>query len=129
MTIGVEVLGRDMRLYLLVRRDLKMPAGKLAAMAGHAFVDCAVKYASGSEVHQSVFNGYQRDGQTKIVLGVADLNQLLRLRDAAAANFICTSTVLDEGRTVFPAHTIPVCAVGLCRREDLPLEFETLGLY
>lgn len=119
----------DLRMYLLVRRDLNMPAGKLAAMAGHAFVDCAIRFMNRSETDYELFKQYQRCGQTKIVLGVADLNQLLRLRDYTVAAGICTGTVVDEGRTVFPAHTIPVCALGLCRREELPTEMQALELY
>lgn len=119
----------ELRMYLLARRDLEMPSGKLAAMAGHAFLDCGMRFIKQSEENRRLFDLYQKYGQTKIVLGVDDLNQLLRFRDIAVAAGFCTATVMDEGRTVFPEKTIPVFAIGPVFKQDLPHKFDRLRLY
>lgn len=120
----------QLRMYLLVRRDLEMTAGKLAAMAGHGFVDCAIRHANRSERFSEEFGEYQKAGQTKIVLGVEGINELVRLRDLASNKFLTTATIVDEGRTCFNGvHTVTVCAIGPCYADQLPEEITHLGLY
>lgn len=118
------------RMYLIARRDLRMSAGKLAAQAGHAFLNCGLRFIKASLENNDIFAEYKRSGETKIVLGVDTLGELVRLRDLAVANGIITATVMDEGRTQFNGvPTITCCALGVTRRRDMPREFEKLDLY
>lgn len=126
-----QIDGRELCMYCVMRRDLEMSPGKLAAMAGHAFVDCAFRYIKQrKQMGVIYFDKYQRAGQTKIVLAVNSLSELVRVRDLAIAAFHTTATIVDEGRTVFKGVPTVTCfAVGPCKKSDLPEEFAKLELY
>lgn len=92
---------------ILVRKDLNMPCGKLAAQVAHAAVDAA---------HNATFNTlwlWKKSGKTKIVLGVAGYEDLAALfAKAKDANLPC-SFIVDEGRTVFNGeYTSTTCGIG-----------------
>ena len=56
----------EYKMVILVRQDLKLPKGKMAAQVAHAAVEAAVK-SSDSKV-----DGWLSQGQKKVVLKVVD---------------------------------------------------------
>lgn len=106
------------KMVILVRRDLKMPPGKIAAQVAHACMkvffselqntdtmdkqsDGTFKMREFSLPNLPHFENYIRGAFTKVVLGVDDEEQLLRLYELARGKGIHCSLIKDAGRTVF----------------------------
>lgn len=73
-----------MRRLFIIRKDLNLSAGKLAAMVGH----CAEAYwlnlvRTGQLIPQDVMDGYVNDIFTKTICEAKNLNQLMKAADAA----------------------------------------------
>lgn len=103
---------------IVVRKDLNMPAGKLAAQVAHASVGAFIKSASYST---NVISLWESDGCTKIVLEIEDLEALLALAHKAD-NFLheCTDLIVDEGRTCFDGvHTVTCLGIGPYYSDDI----------
>ena len=95
-----------MKLALLVRGDLGMGRGKIAAQVAHAAV--AAVLASG----EADLAAWLADGQPKVVLKVATGEQLLDLARQAAARGLTVEVVRDAGRTQVAAGTPTCCSIG-----------------
>jgi PTH2 family peptidyl-tRNA hydrolase len=95
-----------MKLALIVRTDLGMGRGKIAAQVAHAAV--AAVLASG----EADLAAWLADGQPKVVLKVATEEHLLGLARQAAARGLPAEIVRDAGRTQVPAGTPTCCAIG-----------------
>lgn len=89
---------RPMVIYAIVRKDLEMTAGKLAAQAGHAYAE-AVEYAS-----QELMATYKGTGHgTKIVMTAKNFGLIKRIyREAKKAELPCY-LIIDRGH-IFPPH-------------------------
>jgi peptidyl-tRNA hydrolase, PTH2 family len=94
-----------MKLALIVRTDLGMGRGKIAAQVAHAAV--AAVLASG----EADLAAWLADGQPKVVLKVATEEHLLGLARQAAARGLPAEIVRDAGRTQVPAGTPTCCAI------------------
>ena len=112
---------------ILVRKDLDMPPGKLAAQVAHASLNAYVATSLG---------GYQHDifkwidsGATKVVLEVQGLTQLAAKLEEANARGLSTALVTDEGRTVFNEPTITCGAIGPADSDAINLITGGLLLY
>jgi PTH2 family peptidyl-tRNA hydrolase len=126
---------------ILVRKDIKMPKGKLAAQVSHAsmavildllrsgelqmasniaepavvFQDSAYKFVSEYRcVEQWLNNSF-----TKVCLGVDDLQTMESLYRKALAKGIPCSFIVDEGRTCFNEPTATCCGIGPWHSEQI----------
>ncbi|XP_029654528.1 peptidyl-tRNA hydrolase 2, mitochondrial-like [Octopus sinensis] len=90
---------------IVVRTDLKMEKGKIAAQAGHAAVDCALKAV---RHHPHLLDMWKRDGQPKIVLKV---NSEEELRTVTSGGLI-RSLICDAGRTQVKSGTFTALGIG-----------------
>lgn len=99
---------------ILVRKDLNMPCGKLAAQVAHAAVKAVLK------VDNYVYDNWNKQGSTKIVLGVSDYSELVSYFNLAVNQQLPCSLIVDEGRTIFNNnyHTTTV-AIGPAKVEDI----------
>lgn len=113
----------EIRMWAAVRLDLRMPEGKLANQAGHAFVGAFAR--APRNIAEEYMSG---PGQAKIVLGVKNEAELLRMHELCKAAGLPTVVTKDQGRTVFEDRTYTVMAVGPCRSGDLPKPFTRLRL-
>lgn len=95
------------KLVLLVRTDLDMSRGKIAAQAAHAAV-MAVLATRGS----SDCAAWLGEGQPKVVLRVSGEQELSRLATAARAAGLPVELVRDAGRTQLAPGTPTCCAIG-----------------
>jgi PTH2 family peptidyl-tRNA hydrolase len=95
------------KLALVVRTDLAMGKGKIAAQAAHAAV-AAVLANLGTEGAAAWLD----DGQPKVVLRVPDGDALLSVCADAEAAGLPTQRVEDAGRTQVSAGTLTCCAIG-----------------
>ena len=106
---------------ILVRKDIKMPKGKLAAQASHASIAPILQLLRDGDLnvvckrfeckHDSV-EQWLNGSFTKVCLGVDDLDQMVNLYEAAKAEGIPCSFIVDEGRTCFSEPTATCCGIG-----------------
>jgi len=95
-----------MKQAILVRMDLKMPKGKLATQVAHAAVDAVVN----SE--RNMVDDWLSSGAKKVVLKVADKQELVKYIKLAKEAGLMTSLITDAGMTFFDKPTITCGAIG-----------------
>ena len=103
---------------LVVRKDLKLSAGKLAVQCSHAAVSCSLQ-AKKSE--QRIFERWTNGGSMKICLSVKDEEALRILMGQAKSAGLITNLVKDAGHTEIPAGTITVLGIGPAPRRIIDL--------
>ena len=96
-----------MKLVLVVRTDLDMGRGKIAAQMAHAAVAAALRAQGTAD-----FAEWLQAGQPKVVLKVAGEDQLRELCAAATAEGLPVEVVHDAGRTQVEAGTMTCAAIG-----------------
>lgn len=91
---------------LLIRSDVKMSKGKIAAQAAHASVDASCS------ANKKLFKNWRSEGMKKIALKVDSLEQLELLLEKASSLDIVTSKIADAGHTEVKPGTITCGAIG-----------------
>ena len=91
---------------ILVREDLKLPKGKLAAQCSHASVDTILKS------DKKMIDLWKKEGAKKIVLKVKDEKELLKYRQMAEDAGLKTALITDAGHTVLEPGTITCLGIG-----------------
>lgn len=109
------VNGRRVKQVILVRTDLHMPTGKLAAQVAHAAMRNLSEKVNGKsvpcldEAEEAWYHGSFR----KIVLAVKDEAELRRYMTQASGAGLRVETVVDNGDTVFNGvKTLTCIAIG-----------------
>ena len=95
-----------MKQVILVRQDLHMPPGKLAAQCCHASVETVLKS------DRDLVDEWKREGMAKIVLRVDDKEQLLLTMKAAKQAGLVCALIRDAGKTFFKEPTITCLGIG-----------------
>ena len=98
---------------ILVRQDLKMPKGKLAAQVAHASLESA--YMTLPEVVEA----WRMGGAKKIVLKVKDRGELLRHIRKARKLDLSNSLIKDAGHTFFKLPTLTCGGIGPVKEDEL----------
>jgi len=102
--IGVTMA---VKLALVVRTDLGMGRGKIAAQVAHAAVAAVLATSRSRD-----FAAWLAEGQPKVVLKVASADQLLDVARRARAAGLPVELIQDAGRTQVAPGTATCCAVG-----------------
>lgn len=97
------------KMVIAVRKDLRLSAGKMAAQVAHAAVNCA--FAS-KRRKPDWFERWYDEGQKKVVVKVASLDELLRLKVQAEDAGLVTSLIMDAGLTELPPNTTTCLGIG-----------------
>jgi PTH2 family peptidyl-tRNA hydrolase len=97
----------ETKLTLIVRSDLGMGRGKIAAQASHAAVAAALASAGSRD-----FKAWLRDGQPKVVLRATGEGHLYAIADTAHAAGLPVQVIHDAGRTQVAEGTPTACAIG-----------------
>ena len=95
-----------MKQSIILRRDLKLSAGKAAAQASHASVEA---YKKASEESQEE---WESEGQKKVVLRVANKKELRDLFMQAKREKLPCALIKDAGHTQIALGTITAVAIG-----------------
>ena len=101
--------GFSHKMVVVVRRDLKLSPGKMAAQVAHAAVDCALKAKADAE---KTFKKWKSEGQKKVVVRVDSERELHELKLQAEGRGLTTSIISDAGLTEVPPGTVTVLGVG-----------------
>ena len=94
---------------MVVRKDLKMSTGKTAVQVAHASV---LALRAAERMEKKWVQEWERSGQPKIVCAVENLEQLLEVKDRAAAAKLPVAIVEDAGLTELPPGTITCLGIG-----------------
>jgi peptidyl-tRNA hydrolase, PTH2 family len=95
------------KLVLVVRTDLGMGRGKIAAQAAHAAVAAAL-----ATLGRPDFAQWLQDGQPKVVLRAGSAEQLDQIARQAQAARLPVEVIHDAGRTQLAPDTPTCCSVG-----------------
>lgn len=95
-----------MKQAIIIRNDLKLPKGKLAAQAGHAAVEAVLRS------DKDKIKIWRENGQMKIVLKVDDERSLLKFNQMAKDEGLTTALITDAGRTVIAPGTRTCLGIG-----------------
>jgi len=102
------------KLALVVRTDLGMGRGKIAAQVAHAAVAAVL-----SNLRSAPFAEWLREGQPKVVLKVGSGADLEQVCTAAGAAGLPVRVVRDAGRTQVAPGTLTCCAIGPALADDV----------
>jgi PTH2 family peptidyl-tRNA hydrolase len=91
---------------ILMREDLKLPKGKMAAQAAHAAVE-AVLRSDKDKVKK-----WRNEGMMKIIVKVKDEKELFKYKSQAEAFMLTTAVITDAGKTVVEPGTVTCMAIG-----------------
>jgi PTH2 family peptidyl-tRNA hydrolase len=108
----IRVLGShddDYKMVILMRNDLKMGKGKIAAQAAHAAVICS---HACKKKDPKAFDSWLLSGQTKVVLKVNSESELFEFKAMAEAQNMTTAIVCDAGRTQLDPGTYTCLGIG-----------------
>ncbi len=97
---------KDLKQVILVRKDLKLSKGKMAAQASHASVEAVL------ESNKSDVTEWRSQGMKKSVLGVADKSELLKFKQLAKDSGLVVALITDAGRTHLEPGTMTCLAIG-----------------
>ncbi|KAK8863376.1 peptidyl-trna hydrolase 2 [Apiospora arundinis] len=104
----------ECKLVLVVRTDLGMTKGKIAAQASHATLACyktMSRFPAGSPQAQ-LLKKWERSGQAKIAVQVKSQQELTDLRTRARSLGLTAEVIQDAGRTQIEAGSYTVLGVG-----------------
>ena len=93
----------------MIRVDLKMSVGKIAAQAAHAAVSAAEECR---RIKPEWLRDWLEEGQKKVVLRVSELEELKQLHEQAKSLGLPISMVEDAGLTEVPPGTITALGIG-----------------
>lgn len=116
------------KMVIVVRKDLKMPRGKIAAQASHASVGALLQSMFGKRLEESDFDGLQinktpnvddatkdwlTEGFTKICVYVESEQELLNIYKKAEESGLNVCLITDNGNTCFNGIPTKTClAIG-----------------
>lgn len=116
----------EVKMVIVVRKDLKMGKGKIAAQVSHAcmkvFFD-KLKTGKNDSFELPVlpyFKEYIQGSFKKVVVHVASEKELLDIYQTALKKKIYTSLIIDSGKTEF--HGVPTktcCCIGPWNEKEI----------
>ncbi|KAG2023800.1 peptidyl-tRNA hydrolase 2 [Coprinopsis cinerea AmutBmut pab1-1] len=101
-------LDDECKMVLVVRTDLKMGSGKIAAQCSHATLAC---YKAMQNSHPRLLKQWERTGQTKVALKCSSEDELLSLQKEARFLNLCAQSIRDAGRTQIAAGSRTVLGI------------------
>ena len=91
---------------LIIRADLKLKPGKMAAQAAHASLEAALKS------DKKLMAAWLSTGAKKVVLKARDEKELLHIKQLADMAKLKNALIRDAGLTAVPAGTITCLGIG-----------------
>lgn len=101
----------ECKLVLVVRSDLGMTKGKIAAQCGHATLACYKTLVRADPSHP-VLKRWERLGQAKVALKIDSEDDMLMLQAQAISLGLCAQVIHDAGRTQIASGSATVLGIG-----------------
>ena len=101
-----ETSSEEHKLVLVVRTDLGMTKGKIAAQCGHATLACYKRS------NPAILSKWESNGQPKIALKCNSEDELLIMQAVAESLNLTAEIIHDAGRTQIKAGSATVLGVG-----------------
>ncbi|XP_078151109.1 uncharacterized protein LOC144546445 [Carex rostrata] len=98
----------DFKMVLVVRNDLKMGKGKIAAQCSHATLGLYKKLLNRAP---KSLNRWEMCGQVKVVVKIESEEEMLVLQERAKSLSIPTHIVIDAGRTQIAPNSRTVMSI------------------
>lgn len=95
-----------MKQVIIVRTDIKMGKGKIAAQCCHAAI------GSYKNTEKDKIRKWESEAYAKVVLKTQKLEDLFELKELAKRNNVSHFLVTDAGRTQIPSSTITCLGIG-----------------
>ena len=99
----------EYKLVIVVRTDLGISKGKMAAQVAHAAVNCSFK---SKKSDSSNFKNWYNEGQKKVVVKGTNESLLRELQQHARDIGLNSSLVTDAGLTEVPHGTVTCLGIG-----------------
>ena len=96
----------ELKQVIVVRDDLKMSKGKIAAQVSHASVDCLLKS------HKDLIAEWRSQGMKKIVLKAENVEEMMKYKKDAEEAKLSTCVIRDAGHTEVKPGTITCIGIG-----------------
>ena len=107
---------------IIVRDDLKLTKGKMSAQVAHASTEALLKS------HKDDISKWRGQGMKKVVLNVANLEELLRYKRLAEDAGLVVGLITDAGRTHLEPGTTTCLGIGPDKDEKIDKVTGTLKL-
>ena len=91
---------------IVVRKDLKMPSGKLGAQIAHGSLEA---FLNSTKTNQ---DQWRKSGATKIILQVNSEEELLDIYQQAKQQKLACALICDAAHTFFKEPTYTVVGIG-----------------
>ena len=101
---------------IVIRTDLNMGKGKIAAQACHASIEAFIK---AQKVCPEVVEEWLKEGQKKVVVKVRSEEELMEIFKEASQEGLPCSLIRDAGRTQLAPGTSTAVAIGPEREEKI----------
>jgi len=98
---------------IVVRKDLKMDKGKIAAQVAHASLE-AYKKSDPKDVVE-----WEAEGMKKVVAGVKDIKELMRIKERAKNMNLPYAVIRDAGKTQIRPGTVTSVGIGPAEEERI----------
>lgn len=116
----------ECKMVLVVRNDLKMGKGKVAAQCAHAAVAC---YKSIARTNPEILQRWETLGQAKVTLKCNSEEEMNLLQGIAKSLNITARIIHDAGRTQIAAGSATVLGVGPAPKSAIDQVTGELALY
>ena len=107
--MGEPMKDMEYKMVIVVRSDLKLSPGKMAAQVAHAAVNCAL---ASKKKHPLWYRSWYREGQKKVVVKAPDLRRLHEIKASAEHSGMVCSLITDAGHTELPPGTTTCLGIG-----------------
>jgi len=95
---------------ILVREDLKLPKGKMAAQVAHASVASLMESEKSGK--KAIIKAWKNEGMKKVVLRAASIQELRDMKNKAEEKGLVAEMITDAGRTVIKKGTTTCLGIG-----------------
>lgn len=109
-------IGEEIKQVIIVRSDIEMGKGKLAAQVAHASL---MSYFEAEKADKEIVKKWLDSGEKKIVLKLEGEDALRRLYEAFRYKHIPAALVSDAGLTELPPGTITALGVGPWKSSEI----------
>ena len=110
---NLKINSMEFKQVILVRNDLKLPKGKLAAQVAHASVEAVL------QSDKKIVKKWRAEGMKKVVLKVVGEEELRDFQRKAKELSIVAPVITDAGKTVVAPGTVTCLGMGPDEEEKI----------